>query len=94
MQETHYPTDEAALLLQVNDYPKQRTTTNYSLLPRNVSHAAQDLAETKVTEILPAPLAQARCRMLRGATRGARSVALYLLALRELQKEGRRISNG
>lgn len=86
LEETGYATDELTLLAEVFDNPTKDTDTIYYYLARNVREtAAQDLDETENIEVVKVPLAEVEGLVLRGEVRVAGSVALCLLALRQLR---------
>ena len=87
LEETGYAAGEVQLLAEVMDNPTKDTNKIYYFLARNVRHtAAQHLDETEAIEVVKVPLAQVEALVLNGEIRVAGSVALCLLALRQLQQ--------
>lgn len=87
LEETGYASDAVEPLHYVIDNPTKDTNKIYFFLARDARQvAAQHLDETEAIEVVKIPLAQVEERILRGDIRVAGSVALCLLALRQLRK--------
>ena len=84
-EETGYDTEQLESLLEVIDNPTKDTNSISFFLARNVHHVAeQNLDETENIEVVLVPLAEVESYILRGEIRVSGSVALCLLALRQL----------
>jgi ADP-ribose pyrophosphatase len=86
LEETGYDTDEPLEpLLEVFDNPTKDTNSISFFLARHVRLVAeQDLDETENIEVVLLPLAEVEPAIMRGDIRVSGSVALCLLALRQL----------
>jgi ADP-ribose pyrophosphatase len=85
LEETGYSTPDVQPLLDVFDNPTKDTNSISFFLARNVQLvAAQHLDETENIEVVLVPLAEVAGKIMRGEIRVSGSVALCLLALRQL----------
>lgn len=86
LEETGYAADSFELLAEVVDNPTKDTNRISFFLARNARRVAeQQLDETENIEVLTVPLTELEAWVLNGTIRVAGSMALCLLALRQLQ---------
>ncbi|QDA58590.1 NUDIX hydrolase [Hymenobacter jejuensis] len=88
LEETGYASDNMQFLLQVADNPTKDTNKIYFFLARNAHQvSAQNLDRTENIEVVKVPVADVEGMIISGQIRVSGSVALCLLALKELEKE-------